>query len=270
MGVEPVVADGLNREAVMNAVRSARPDAVVHEMTAIPPAPEFRNLDRTFATTNKLRTTGAEYLLEAARAAGALRFVAQSYTGWPNQRKGGRVKTERDPLDANPPESMRESLAAILRLEQLVRDAAPMIGVVLRYGGFYGPGTFLSRDGSATQTVRDRKFPIFGAGTGVWSFIHIDDAAEATRIAIERAPAGIYNIVDDDPAEVSIWLPEFAKAIGAKPPMHLPMWLGRMLGGEGLMSMMNQIRGSSNALAKATLGWQPRYKSWRDGFRRGL
>lgn len=265
-GAEPVLVDGLDRDAVMQAIGSARPDTIVHQMTALASMRTLKNFDHEFALTNRLRTEGTRNLLAAARAMGTRRFVAQSYAGWPNIREGGRVKTEDDPLDPNPPQLARQTFDAIRQLEAMVSGASGMTGIVLRYGSFYGPGTSIAPDGSIVQLVRQRRFPIFGDGGGVWSFIHIDDAAHATALAIERGPAGIYNIVDDEPAEVSVWLPELAKTVGAKPPCHLPVWLGQLVIGETGMSMMMKVRGSSNAKAKRVLGWQPIYPSWRDGF----
>jgi nucleoside-diphosphate-sugar epimerase len=269
-GAEPVVVDALDRDAVLKAVASARPDVIVHQMTALARMGNLKNLDKEFALTNRLRTEGTEYLLAAAREVGARTFVAQSYTGWPNIREGGRIKTEDDPLDPNPPGAMRRTLAAIRQLEAMVAHASELSGIVLRYGSFYGPGTVIALNGAIVQMVRQRKFPIVGGGGGVWSFIHIDDAASATRLAIEQGPAGIFNIVDDEPAEVAVWLPELARAVNGRPPFHLPVWLGRIMIGESGVSMMTQVRGSSNAKAKKVLGWQPRFPTWREGFRQGL
>jgi len=268
-GAEPVLVDGLDRDAVMTAVTSARPEAVVHQMTALAKMDNLKNIDKGLVLTNRLRTEGTDILLAAARAAGARRFVVQSYAGWPNNREGGRIKTEDDPLDPTPPQTMRLTLDAIRHLET-VSGVSDMTGVVLRYGSFYGPGTSVALDGSVVSMVRQRKLPIFGNGKGVWSFLHIDDAATATRLAIERGPAGIYNIADDEPAEVAVWLPELARAVGAPPPYRLPAWLGRLLIGESGMSIMTMVRGSSNVKAKRVLGWQPRFATWRDGFRQGL
>ena len=262
-GAEPVVLDGLDGPAIRRAVAAARPDAVVHQMTALSSLRSLRNLDREFALTNRLRVEGTRHLLEAAQAAGVARFVAQSYTGWPNERSGGRVKTEDDPLDTNPPSQSRETLAAIRELESIVTRAS---GIVLRYGSFYGPGTSLGPDGELTAMVRKRRFPIVGSGAGVWSFLHVDDAARATQHAIEGTATGLFNVVDDEPAEVSLWLPALAAALGAKPPRHLPAWLGRLVLGEVGAAMMTKGRGSSNARARRVLGWQPRFASWRDGF----
>ncbi len=269
-GAEAVVADGLDAAAVRQAVDRARPEVVIHQMTALSGMRELKHFDREFAVTNRLRTEGTRHLLSAAIESGATRFIAQSYTGWPNARTGGRVKTEEDPLEENPPAEMRQSLQAIKALEEMTTRAAEITGIVLRYGNLYGPGTSLGEQGAMTQLVRERKLPIFGTGDGVWSFIHVDDAANATRLAVNHGSAGIYNIVDDDPAELSEWLPELARLIGAKPPAHLPAWMGRLAIGETGMAMMNGARGSSNAKAKAALGWKPLYSSWREGFRYGL
>lgn len=269
-GAEPIVVDGLDRKGLHEAVVSARPDVVVHEMTGLAGTTSLRNIDETLALTNRLRTEGTEFLLSAARAAGARRFVAQSFTGWPNPREGSRVKTEADPLDAHPVPHTERTLESIRRLEATVLGSTEPAGVVLRYGAFYGPGTALALDGELVRAVRKRRFPIVGDGAGIWSFVHVDDVAEATCIAIEGGPAGLYNVVDDDPAEVSAWLPELARAVGAKPPLHVPAWVGRLVLGEAGMRMMTEQRGSSNAKAKRLLGWQPAWASWREGFRHGL
>ncbi len=269
-GAEPALMDGLNPEAVMSAVLASRPDAIVHQMTALASMRSLKKFDDEFAVTNRLRAEGTEHLLDAARAAGVRKLVAQSYAGWPTARAGGRVKTEEDPLDPNLPKTMSKAFAAIKKLESLVSQASGVVGTVLRYGSFYGPGTSTSADGEIVQLVRQRKFPVVGSGAGVWSFIHVDDAAEATRLALEKDAPGIYNIVDDNPAEVSVWLPELARAAGAKPPRHIPAWLGRLALGDAGVLMMTEARGASNAKAKRVLGWQPRYADWRDGFARML
>jgi nucleoside-diphosphate-sugar epimerase len=241
---------------------------VIHEATALSGLGDsFRNLDKTFAHTNRLRTEGTDNLLEAARAAGARRFIAQGFTGWSNERKGKMVKTEDDPLDSEPFPHTEQTLAAIKHVEKVVTGAKDIEGLVLRYGGFYGPGTSLQRDGGQhTEAVRKRRFPIVGEGTGVWSLVHIDDAAAATAIAVEHGAPGIYNITDDDPAPVIEWLPFLARAVGAPPPRHVPVWLGRLMAGKVAVGMMTEMRGSSNAKAKRELGWRPRYSSWRQGF----
>jgi nucleoside-diphosphate-sugar epimerase len=268
LGAEPVVVDALDREAVRLAVQAARPEVIIHQMTALSQMKSLKRFDQEFALTNRLRTEGTDYLLDAARAAGVKRLVAQSFTGWPNIREGSRVKSEQDPLDPHPPDHMRQSLDAIKRLERIVPAATDVEGIVLRYGSFYGPSTSFDRGGDILEAVRRRQLPLVGGGTGVWSFIHVDDVAMATAIAAEgRVPRGIYNIVDDDPAEVSTWLPELARMIGAKPPRQMPAWLARFFIGDVGVSMMTQIRGSSNALARRVFNWQPAYPSWRDGFR---
>ena len=266
-GAEPVVVDGLDESAVLDAVSRAEPEVVIHEMTALTGATSLRRFDRTFAATNELRTRGTNHLLRAARLGGARRLIAQSFAGWPNIRAGSLVKTEDDPLDPSPPSAMRQSLGAIRHLEQAVTHAEGLEGIVLRYGTLYGPGTGFADDGEFGAMVRRRRVPIVGDGGGVWSFVHVDDAATATMAAIERGAPGIYNIVDDEPAAVVDWLPEFAAAVGARPPRHVPVWLGRVASGEVGVSLMTRIRGSANAKANRELGWQPTYPSWREGFR---
>jgi nucleoside-diphosphate-sugar epimerase len=245
---------------------------IVHQLTALSGQLDMRKVETGFALTNRLRTEGTDHLLSAGRAAGAKRFVAQSYAGWPFARTGGPVKSEEDPLDPTPPAAMRDVLAAIRHLEDAVVRAEWTEGVVLRYGGFYGPGTSFSvhPDGEHVELLRKRKFPVLGDGGGVWSFIHIDDAAAATMAAVEHGARGLYNIVDDEPAPVAEWLPAAAQAVGAKPPRRIPKWLGRIVAGEAGTVMMTEIRGASNAKAKRELGWQPRYPSWRQGFADGL
>jgi nucleoside-diphosphate-sugar epimerase len=264
LGARPVVMDGLDRTSVLDAVTGAGPDAIVHQMTALSGDLDFRNIDRTFAVTNRLRTEGTEHLLAAANAAGVERVVAQSFAGWPSARTGAPVKTEADPLDPDPPRGIRETHAAIRRLEDLVTRAG---GVVLRYGGFYGPGTGLAPGGDQFEMIRKRRFPLIGAGGGISSFAHIEDVATATVAALERAPDGeIYNICDDDPAPAREWLPLLARSIGAPPPRRLPAWFVRRLAGPAAVAMMTEARGASNAKAKAELGWTPAWPTWREGF----
>jgi nucleoside-diphosphate-sugar epimerase len=239
-------------------------------MTALSDMRSLKKLDDELAMTNRLRTEGTRHLIAAALAAGVQKLVVQSYGGWSNQRVGGRVKTEADPLDANPPFPMSRTLAAIKTLEHTVLNAPGLNGVALRYASLYGPGTSISSTGYVVELVRGRKFPLVGDGAGVWSFIHVDDAARATALAIEHGAPGVYNVCDDEPAEVSTWLPELAEVLGARPPFHVPAWIGRFAIGEAGVSMMTKIRGSSNVKAKRALGWQLEYPSWRDGFRRGL
>jgi 2-alkyl-3-oxoalkanoate reductase len=272
MGARPVVADALDPDAVAQAVAEAEPEVIVHQLTALSGSFDMRKVDQFFAATNRLRTAGTDHLLAAGRAVGARRFVAQSYAGWPFARTGGPVKSETDPLDPTPPHAMREVLDAIRHVEDAVTGAEWVEGIVLRYGGFYGPGTSLSSDPRAdiSQNIRKRKFPVLGSGAGMWSFVHIADAASATVAAIERGSPGIYNVVDDEPAPVREWVPALASALGAKPPRRLPRWLGRLAAGEAATVMMTEIRGASNAKARRELGWQPRYPSWRQGFAQGL
>jgi nucleoside-diphosphate-sugar epimerase len=265
LGAHPVVVDGLDAVAVGRAVAEAQPDAIVHQMTAIGGEPDLRHFDRWFATTNELRTTGTRHLLAAAQASAVEKVVVQSYTGWTNSRTGGPVKTEEDPFDPEPAKTQREAMAAIQFLEKAVVEA-PLTGIVLRYGNFYGPGA----SESMIELLRARKMPIVGRGTGVWSFIHLDDAAAATVAAVERGEAGVYNVTDDDPAPVAEWLPHMADAVGAKPPMRLPVWLARAAAGEVIVRWMTEGRGASNEKAKRELDWKPAWSSWRDGFRHGL
>jgi 2-alkyl-3-oxoalkanoate reductase len=266
MGAEPVLVDALDQTAVRDAVVSAKPDVVVHQLTDLSHMANLRRFDEELSATNRLRTQGTDFLLAAAKASGAKRFIAQSYSGWPNSRQGGPVKTEADPLDPNPPKSMSKTLAAIQRLENTVSGASDIDGLVLRYGAFYGPGTAISPGGTIFEAVRSRRFPIIGGGTGVWSFIHVEDVAHATLLAIQGGPSGVYNIVDDEPAPVSEWLPELAAAIGVARPFHLPAWIGQLLIGEAGLSMMRDVRGSANGKAKRLLNWQPKYATWREGF----
>jgi nucleoside-diphosphate-sugar epimerase len=266
-GARAAIADGLDPEAVAQAVAAAEPDVIVHQMTALAGELDLRHLDRAFAQTNRLRTEGTDHLLSAGRAIGIRKFVVQSFAGWPFARVGGPVKTEEDPLDPSPPEAMREVIAAIKYLERVVSEADWSEGVVLRYGGFYGPGTSFDKpDGEQYEMVLKRKFPLVGDASGVWSLVHVADAASATVAAVERGEPGIYNVVDDEPAPVSEFLPYAARVIGAKPPRRVPRWLARLLGGEAGVVMMTEIRGASNAKAKRELGWQLRYPSWRQGF----
>jgi nucleoside-diphosphate-sugar epimerase len=272
LGARPAVADGLDPDAVADAVARAEPEVIVHQLTALDGKFDMRHIDRYFELTNRLRTEGTDHLLAAGQAVGAKRFVAQSFAGWPAGRTGGPVKDENDPFDADPPEQLRAMLDAIRYLEQAVTSIDWGTGIVLRYGGFYGPGTSVSVDpeGEMVTPVRKRQFPVVGDGGGVWSFIHIADAAAATVAAVDDAAPGLYNVVDDEPARVRDWLPGLAKAVAAKPPRHVPRWLGRLLVGEAGTVMMTEVRGASNEKAKRELGWQPRYPSWQVGFAEGL
>jgi nucleoside-diphosphate-sugar epimerase len=270
LGAEPAVADGLDRAAVMQAVLRAEPEVVIHQMTALAEIKSMKRFDDEFALTNRLRTEGTDHLVEAARAAGARRLIVQSYGNWNYERTGTGPKSEEDPLDPDPPANQRASIAAIRHLERAVLEAGDLEAIALRYGNFYGPGNTIGRGGEIVELVAKRKMPIVGDGAGVWSFIHIADAASATMAAIDRGGPGIYNVADDEPAPVAEWLPELAKAVGAKPPRHVPVWLGRIAIGDVGVSMMTRIRGASNAKARRELGWEPRYRSWREGFVSGL
>jgi 2-alkyl-3-oxoalkanoate reductase len=258
LGAHPIELDLLDPRAVRKAVLEAEPDAIVHQATALADVRFSRNLDRSFAQTNRLRTEGTDALLAAAREAGVPRFVAQSFAGMRYAREGGPVKTEDDPLDPTPPAGMGETAAAMSYLDQTVTDAR---GIALRYGGFYGA----SNDG-LVEPVRKRRLPTVGDGGGVASFVHLDDAAAATALALEQDGPAIYNIVDDEPAPAREWVPVLANALGAKPPRHFPVWLARLFAGEAAVLMGTESRGASNAKAKRELGWTLRYPTWRQGF----
>jgi nucleoside-diphosphate-sugar epimerase len=260
LGAEPVVLDPLDRAAVREAVLAARPDAITHQLTALSNLKFGRSFDKTFAMTNRLRTEGTDHLLAAAREAGVTRLVWQSYAGWPVARDGAAVKDETAPFDPEPPSDVRESLAALRHLEAVVTEAG---GTVLRYGGFYGPGTSLTEGGEHVELLRKRRMPVGGNGAGIWSLVHIDDAAAATVAAIESGTPGIFNVVDDVPAPASELFPGLAAAFGAPPPRHVPAWLVKLLAGGQMHSMMTRTRGASNAKAKRELGWVPAH-TWRD------
>lgn len=266
-GVEPDVVDALDADGVKRSVAAARPDAIIHQLTDLSGPMDWRRVDRSFARTNVLRTRGTENLLAAARAARVRRFLAQSFTGWPNERAGTEVKTEEDRLDPSPHPATRESHAAIRALESAVLREEGMAGLVLRYGLLYGPGTAWSPGAEMVETVRGGKMPLVGGGTGVWSFVHVDDAARAALLAVDRGGPGLYNIVDDEPARVSEWLPHMADLVGGRKPMRIPAWLARPLAGGAVVAMMTTIRGSSNAKARRELGWAPEHRTWREGFR---
>lgn len=269
-GASAVIANPLDKQQLTAAVRRAEPEVIIHQLTALSEVGNFRKFDQEFALTNRFRTEVTDTLLAAARTIGTRRFIAQSYCGWPYAKKGGPVKTEEDPLDPKPPESFTKTLAALKSLEDKMRNVSFLEGVALRYGSFYGPGNAIGKGGTVYKAVRRRQLPVIGGGGGIWSFIHTMDAARATVAAISRGAPGIYNIVDDEPARVSTWLPAFARAIGAKPPYRIPHWLGELLVGKAGVMMMTQIRGCSNAKAKKELGWKPVYSSWRVGFVDGL
>ena len=264
LGAKAVVADALDAEQVAEAVGTAQPDVIVHQLTSIG-AMDLRHFDRAFAMTNRLRTEGTDHLLSAGQAAGVGRFVAQSFFA-AYERVGSRVKTEDDSFGVGAPRGMQETVAAIRHVEDAVLAARWTEGVVLRYGGFYGPGTSLGPDGEQTQAVRQRKFPVVGDGGGVWSFVHIGDAADATVAAVEHGRRGVYNIVDDEPAPVAQWLPSLASALGARQPLRVPRFVGRLATGEVGVAMMTELRGASNTKARRELDWVPAHPSWRQGF----
>jgi len=270
LGARVAVADALDREALAAAIRRAEPEVIIHQLTALAGVGNFKKFDEEFALTNRFRTEVTDTMLAAARLVGARRFIAQSFCGWPFAREGGPVKTEEDPLDATPPANFSRTLTAIRYLEEAVRAATDVESLALRYGILYGPGTGIAKDGSIVELIRKRRLPIVGDGAGIWSFIHVRDVARATVSAMSRGAPGIYNVVDDEPAAVSTWLPFLADALGAKPPRKVPVWLGKLAIGDGGVSMMTKIRGGSNAKAKRAFEWQPSYESWRRGFVEGL
>ena len=277
LGARAVVADALDAGAVAQAVESAGPEVIVHQLTALSgklSARDMRHPERSSmaTTTNRLRTEATDHLLAAGRAVGARRFVAQSFGAFRWARTGESVLTEADPVDPDPPAGLRVALVGILHVERAVPSIEWGEGLVLRYGGFYGPGTAISLapDAPLAAPIRKRRFPIIGDGAGVWSHVHIDDAAAATVAAVDRGQAGIYNVADDEPAPVREWLPALASALNAKPPTRIPRWLGRLAAGETATLMMTDSRGASNEKAKRELDWQLRYPSWRQGFTQGL
>lgn len=265
LGAEPVVADALDAEQVAGAVATARPEVIVHELTAIGPL-DLKHFDRAFAATNRLRTEGTDHLLSAGQAVGVKRFVAQSFFA-AYTRTGPMVKSEDAEFGVTAPKEMREGVAAIKHVEDAVLGATWTEGIVLRYGGFYGPGTSMAPGEDMPEAIRAGKFPVVGGGGGVWSFIHIEDAADATVAAIERGRPGVYNVADDEPAAVRVWLPEYAAMLGGRRPRRVPRWVARLFAGETGVMMMTELRGVSNAKARRELGWQPAHASWRQGLR---
>lgn len=262
-GAEPVVADALDAGAVRAAVMQARPDAVIHQLTSLPARIDPRRIKRDFELNDRLRSEGTRILVDAAQAAGATRILAQSIAFAYAPGPPGTVHAEGDPLYLDSPEPFRRSANALGDLERAVGEAD---GVVLRYGYFYGPGSSFSRDGSMAEDLARRRLPVIGSGGGVWSFIHVDDAASATVRALEHGAPGVYNIVDDEPAPVAQWLPALAQALGAPRPMRVPALIARVLAGSYGVTVMTRAQGASNALAKRELGWRPGHPSWRDGF----
>jgi nucleoside-diphosphate-sugar epimerase len=267
LGAGAVVMDGLDGVSVTEAVAKARPDVIVHQMTGLSRShagePDLKHFDRWSAPTIRLRTEGTDHLLAAAAAAGVPHFVAQGYANWNGIRAGGRVKTEEDPLDLLPGTAANAGMEALRHVEDAVTGAG---GAVLRYGGLYGPGA----TDDQVELIRKRQFPLVGRGTGYASWIHLDDAASATVLAVEQRARGVFNIVDDEPAPASEWLPYLAACAGAKRPMRIPVWLARLVAGDVVVIMMTEGRGFSNAKAKRELGWQLAYPSWREGFKAGL
>jgi nucleoside-diphosphate-sugar epimerase len=264
LGAVPVVADALDPDQVARAVAETRPDVIVHQLTALTGVQRYTA--GAAAETNRLRTEGTDHLLSAGHAVGVRRFVAQGVaTFGVYGRSGAPVKTEDDPLDPEPIRDMRETVGALRHLEAAVLGADWTEGIVLRYGAFYGPGTSLAPGEEQIELVRKRRFPVVGDGGGVWSFIHVADAAEATLAAVEHGRRGVYNVVDDEPARVAEWLPALAQNLGAKRPMRVPRFVGRLFAGEPGVVMMTEIRGASNAKAKRELGWRPAHASWRTG-----
>jgi len=270
LGATPVVFDALDAIAVGKTVTEIEPQAIINQLSAIPARIDLRHFDRDFSLTNQLRTEGTRNLTTAAVNAGVEKFIAQSFAGWPYTRTGIRLKTEEDGLDPTPPPQLKSTLDALQMLENTTIREQSFTGIALRYGPLYGPNTSISRDGTVVEEIRNHKFPLIGQGTGVWSFLHIHDAATATVAALNHARRGIYNIVDDDPALVSDWLPYLAECVGAKPPTRMPNLVARALVGEHVVALMNDIRGVSNEKAKRELGWSPKWTSWRQGFREGL
>jgi len=265
-GALPIVADVFDAPAIRQAFASFQPEIVIHELTGLSGASDLIHFDRTFAATNRLRSEGTDLLLMAAREVGVRRFIAQSFCGWPYERRGSAIKSENEALDPEPPAEQRRSLEAIKHLEGAVTGSRVPEGVVLRYGTLYGVDTGML-DPAAIDLIRRRRFPLIGDGSGWWSFLHVADAASAGLAAIDRGGAGeIYNVADDEPAQVRQWLPALAAMLGAKPPLHLPAWIGRLVAGEHMVSMMTQVRAGSNDKAKRALGWRPTHPSWRTGF----
>ena len=267
LGAKATIADAPDKNALTAAVRRAEPEVILHELTALAGVTwNFKRFDEELALTNRFRTEVTDTLLAAARLVGARRFIAQSFCGWPFAQNGESIKTEEDPLDGSPPASFRKTLAAIRYLEETVSRTTDIGALALRYGNLYGPGTGFAKDGLIAKLLGRRQMPIVGDGAGTWSFIHVRDAARATVAALSRGKPGIYNIVDDEPAPVSSWLPYLAEVLGAKPPRRVPVWLARLVIGDGGVAMMTTVRGGSNAKAKRELQWQPVYPTWRRGF----
>src|SRR5215469_2293355 len=266
MGSEAILMNGLDRDSVLRAVTAARADVVVNQMTALANVQSYRNFDKEFEPTNRLRSEGTAYLLEAAQQNKVQKIVVQSFAGWPLQASSAIANPEETPYARDLPARMKNSHRAIRQMEEMVLSSQSPVGVVLRYGFFYGPETSFDPKSSMLEVVRKGKFPVIGEGNGIWSFIHVEDAAEATRIAIEDAPAGAYHITDDHPAAVSEWLPGLAGLLGAKQPKRIPVWLGKLFAGESTVFMTTRMRGAANDKARRVLQWKPNYADWRQGF----
>jgi 2-alkyl-3-oxoalkanoate reductase len=267
-GARAAVVDVFDADALRGAVEEARPEVVVHELTALPDRIDYRKED-TYAATNRVRTEGTRNLIAAARAAGARRLVCQSIA-FAYRMDGEGLKTEDDPLLSQAPGAFGSGVSALREMEEMVLGSEGLDGLVLRYGFFYGPGTYFAEEGTSTGDVRRRRLPIVGKGSGVFSFIHVDDAADATVAAVERGAPGIYNVTDDEPAPMTEWVPVFAEAAGAKPPWRVPVWLSRFVAGKDVSNFAVALRGASNEKAKRELGWQPAHASWRSGFAESL
>jgi 2-alkyl-3-oxoalkanoate reductase len=264
-GADAVVLDVFDEQGVRAAMETARPEVVVHQLTALPERINFRD-PSAYEATNRVRGEGTRILMEAAAAAGARRMVAQSIA-FIYRPEGGRVKSEDAPTLEGAPGAFGQAVRTVIGMERAITDSGKLDGLALRYGFFYGPGTVYGEQGAITADVRKRRFPVVGAGDGVFSFIHLDDAANATVRAVESGPAGVYNVADDEPAPMREWLPAFADAVGAKKPLRVPGWLARMAAGKQAVAFASEMRGASNEKAKRELGWQPRFASWREGFR---
>lgn len=269
LGAEPAVVDALDRAAVRAAVAMSRPEVLIHELTALEGQNDLRHFDRAFAMTNRLRMEGTDNLLSVARESGIGRIIAQSFCGWPYARIGGQIKSETDPLDPNPPKECRCTLAAIQHVEQAVTTLPAITGIVLRYGALYGPDSGILAS-SVIDQLKRRRMPLVGKANGWWSFVHVDDAAAATALAVRGGNPGIYNVVDDDPAPVREWLPALAQFSKSPQPVRVPVWLARILAGKHLVNMMTEARAGSNAKAKRELGWSLLFGSWRQGFASSL
>ena len=267
-GARAVVADVFDVDALGAAMEGARPEVIVHELTALPDRIDFRKAD-TYAATNRVRTEGTRNLIEAARAAGARRLVCQSIA-FAYRMDGEGLKTENDPLLSEAAGAFGSAVSALREMEAMVLGSDGLDGLVLRYGFFYGPGTYYAANGTSTDDVRRRRLPIVGKGSGVFSFVHVDDAADATVAAVERGAAGVYNVTDDEPAPMTEWVPAFAQAAGAKPPRRVPVWLARFVAGKDVSNFAVELRGASNEKAKRELGWEPAHPSWRSGFAESL